>query len=191
MTTYSAAIDPLAGTHFTGKIFVTPHACDRAVEHFGIDRAKAPMYVMDMLRKAALIDPEVIDENGKLGRLFAYRRTAFVVSPHEDTVITLYPQHKANETVRNPIERLIQRALAAARRKEQRETKRINVKKAELGVERAECVLRLAKTDSAAVSEKMRDRITKIDGEIADLDREIIEIKRERTNIAKSVVAYV
>ncbi|WP_145412435.1 hypothetical protein [Paenibacillus xylanexedens] len=25
------AIDPQAGTHFIGKIFVTPHACDRAV----------------------------------------------------------------------------------------------------------------------------------------------------------------
>lgn len=29
-------VDPKAGTHFTGKIFVSPHACDRAVEHFGI-----------------------------------------------------------------------------------------------------------------------------------------------------------
>lgn len=185
------AIDPKAGAHFVGKIFVTPHACDRAVEHFGVDRARAPMYVMDLLRRAALVDPDVIDENGKRGRLFAYQRTAFVVAPDEDTVITLYPQHKANEAVRGPVERIIHRALAAAKRKESRETKRIRIRTAELGVERAECALRLAKTDSVSVADKMNERIMQIDRELADLERELIDVRRERTNIAKSVVAYI
>ncbi|MBE3649150.1 hypothetical protein [Paenibacillus polymyxa] len=187
----SIAIDPKAGTHFIGKIFVSPHACDRAVEHFGVERAKAPMYVMDLLRKSSLISEHVIDEDGKPGRMFAYRRTVFIVHPSESTVYTLYPQHKANEIIRNPIERLIQRAVKAAERKEKREAKRINVRKAELAVERAEAELRCIKSESNRVIAEMNARVNEIDVELRNLERELFEIKREKTNLMKSVVAYV
>ncbi|NGM81249.1 hypothetical protein G5B47_02350 [Paenibacillus sp. 7124] len=187
----SIAIDPQAGTHFIGKIFVTPHALDRAVEHFGIDRSRAPMYVMDMLRKAALISEHVVDEDGKPARMFAYRRTAFIVALTEQTVLTLYPQHLASETIRNPIERIIQRAVSAAERKEKRETKRIAVRKAELSVERAQLDLRRAKSESERVVAEMTARIGLIDTELARLDRELLDTQREKTAIMKSVVAYV
>lgn len=187
----SCAIDPQAGTHFIGKIFVTPHALDRAVEHFGIDRSKAPMYVMDMLRKATLISAHVVDEDGKPARMFAYRRTAFIVALTEQTVLTLYPQHLGAETIRNPIERIIQRAVSAAERKEKRETKRINIRKAELSVERAQLELRRAKSESERVVTEMSAKIAGIDAEMARLDRELLVIQREKTNLMKSVVAYV
>jgi hypothetical protein len=187
----SVAIDPKAGTHFVGKIFVSPHALDRAVEHFGIERGKAPMYVMDMLRNASLVSERVVDEEGKPGRMFAYRRTVFIVHPTEATVYTLYPQHKANELIRNPIEKLIQRAIKAAERKEKREIKRIEIRKAEISVERAQAELRRAKSESSRVIAEMNARIAEIDRELAALDRELIEVQREKTNIMKSVVAYV
>jgi hypothetical protein len=187
----SIAIDPKAGTHFTGKIFVTPHACDRATEHFGIDRSKAPMFVMDILRKAALIDPDVIDDNGNSARMFAHNRVVLIVSPTESTVITIHPQSQANEVVRSPIERIIQRAIKAAQRKEVRETKRITVRKAELMVERANCELRQAKSESVKVIADMNAKITEIDIEIAKLERELFDIKREKKTIMKSVAAYV
>lgn len=185
------AIDPKAGTHFTGKIFVTPHACDRATEHFGVDRSKAPMYVMDMLRKAALIDPDVIDDNGNSARMFAYNRAVLIVAPTESTVITVHPQTQASEAVRNPIERIIQRTIKAAQRKEVRETKRINVTKAELLVERANYELRRAKSESIKVIADMSAKIADIDVEVARLDRELFEIKREKKTLMKSVAAYV
>ncbi|WP_419884870.1 hypothetical protein [Paenibacillus sp. B-A-8] len=187
----SVAIDPQAGTHFIGKIFVSPHACDRAVEHFGIDRSKAPMYVMDMLRKATLVSPLVVDEDGKPARMFAYRRIAFLVHPTEATVFTLYPQHKASESLRSPIERIIQRAVSAAERKEKRELKRISVRKAELSVERAQLDLRRAKSESTRVAAEMTAKIAGIDAEMARLERELLEIQREKTTLMKSVVAYV
>lgn len=187
----SVAIDPKAGTHFIGKIFVTPHALDRAVEHFGVERSKAPMYVMDMLRKASLVSAHVVDEDGRPARMFAYRRTVFIVALTEQTVMTLYPQHKAAEVLRNPIERIIQRAVSAAERKEKREMKRINVRKAELSVERAQLCLRQAKSESERVVAEMGARIGLIDSEMARLERELLEIQREKTNLMKSVVAYV
>lgn len=185
------AIDPKAGTHFIGKIFVKPHALDRAVEHFGVDRSEAPMWTMGRLRKASLISTHVIDEFGNPARMFGYQRIVFIVHPTEQTVITLYPQHKANENVRNPIERLIQRAMRAAERKEQRETKRINIAKAELAIQRAGYELRRAKSDSLSVIADMTDKITQIDAQINEYNVELFEIQREKTNTMKSVVAYI
>ncbi|WP_018755158.1 hypothetical protein [Paenibacillus terrigena] len=187
----SIAIDPKAGTHFVGKIFVKPHACDRAVEHFGIDRAAAPMFVMDILRKSSLVSEHVIDEDGKPARMFAYQRTVLIVHPTESTVFTLYPQHKANAVIRNPIEKLIQRVIKSAERNEVREVKRINVNMAELAVERANLGLRLAKTDSNRVIADLNDKISEIDGRIAQLKRDLIDAQREKTNLMKSIAAYV
>ncbi|KAA8750184.1 hypothetical protein [Paenibacillus sp. UASWS1643] len=185
------AIDPKAGTHFVGKIFVRPHACDRAVEHFGVERSKAPMYVMDLLRKSSLVSEHVVDEDGNPGRMFSYKRTVFIVHPTEDTVFTLYPQHKAHESVRNPIERIILRAMKAAERKEKREIKRINVRMAEITVERAQAELRRVKSESARIVAEMTARIAEIDSELKALEREILLVQREKTNVMKSVVAYV
>lgn len=187
----SVAIDPKAGTHFPGKIFVTPHALDRAVKHFGINRSQAPAFVMDMLRKSSLVDPDVIDDEGNSGRMFAYNRTVFIVDPAEATVITVHPQHQASESLRNPIERIIQRAIKSAQNKEKRETKRINVRKAELAIERGTYELRLAKSDSVRIISDMTDKIADIDLEVQRLDRELFELRREKKTLMKSVAAYV
>ncbi|MDR9852949.1 hypothetical protein RJP21_04960 [Paenibacillus sp. VCA1] len=187
----TVAIDPKAGTHFVGKIFVKPHACDRATEHFGVDRKDAPIWVMDRLRKASLISAHVIDEFGNPARMFGYQRIVFIVHPTEQTVVTIYPQYKANEVIRNPIERIIQRTIRTAERKVQRETKRINIAKAELAMERAGYELRLAKTDSVKVIADMNERIASIDAKVAAFDRELFELQREKTNLMKSVVAYI
>ncbi|MCD9024361.1 hypothetical protein [Cohnella silvisoli] len=184
-------LDPRAGTHFTGKIFVVPHALDRAVEYFGVDRAQAPMHVMDLLRKSALLDPDVIAEDGNRGRLFVYKRTAFIVAPNEDTVITLYPQQTAAAAVIDGVQRVLHAALRTAQRKEAREIKRLNVRKAELAVERAECELRRIKTTSVRVVAQMDERLTEINEEIAEIDTLIYEAKREKTTLAKGLCAYI
>lgn len=186
-----AQLDPRAGTHFTGKIFVTPHALERAVEYFGVDRSKAPMHVMDLLRKASLIDANVLGEDGNSGRLFAYKRTAFVVSLYEDTVITMYPREDSPVYVRESVAKTLATVLRAAQRKETREVKRLDLCKAELTVERAECALRKLKTTSISVAKQMDRRIAEIDGQIASINAEIFEVRREKTTLAKGIAAYV
>lgn len=186
----ATVIDPQAGTHFTGKIFVTPHACDRAAEHLGIDRAKAPTHVMGLLRKAAFIDT-VTGDDGSMQRLYAYRGTAFIVDADEDTVITLYPQNDANREVLDSVQSVLAKMLRSARAKEKRETRRITIEIAELNVERAELVLRAAKTTSKRVKQMAELRIGEIDAEIAQLERELREVRREKKNIVKSIAAFV
>jgi hypothetical protein len=184
-------IDPKAGTHFTGKIFVVPHALDRAVEHFGIERSAAPMFVMDMLRKAALIDPCVIGEDGNPGRLFAYKRTAFVVDLTENTVITLYPQETAAKHVIEGVGKVLARALKIAQSTEARELKRLAIRRAEINVKRAELELRLLCTKSTNVIRRVNEELANIDAELAAILNEEFEVKREKSTIAKGICAFI
>ncbi|WP_337102384.1 hypothetical protein [Paenibacillus sp. YIM B09110] len=184
------AIDPKAGTHFTGKIFVTPHALDEAVKDFGVERAKAPMYVMDHLRKAAFIS-NIVNEDGRPGRLFGYRRMAFVVAPESDTVITVYPRHNSNPTLMESVQRVLIRALKAATRKEHAAEKRIKVAIAQLNVESAECELRKVRSNSISLIASLTERQAEIGRSINEMERELLEIKRETTNLANSVIVFV
>jgi hypothetical protein len=189
-TAGTLAIDPKAGTHFTEKIFVTPHACDEATKDFGVERKLAPMFVMDNLRKAAYVSM-VVNEDGRPSRLFAYRRMAIVVAPDTATVITVYPRHNANPAVLESVQKVLLRALKAAERKEKLAEKRITVEKAKLNVERAECDLRKAITQSLSVIDVMVAKINAIDSCVAALDRELLEVKREKTNLANSIVPFI
>ncbi|NOU98437.1 hypothetical protein [Paenibacillus planticolens] len=149
------------------------------------------MHVMDLLRKASLIDANVLGEDGNSARLYAYKRTAFVVALHEDTVITMYPREDSPITVRESVAKALTTVLRAAQRKETREIKRLELRRAELTVERAECALRKLKTASIKVARQMDGRIAEIDGEIAAINAEIFEVRREKTTLAKGIAAYV
>jgi hypothetical protein len=185
----TCAIDPKAGTHFTGKVSVTQHAIDRAVEHFRIDRSQANNFIIDNLRKAAFVDT-VFEDDGRVTRMFGYKRMVFVLDVAEDVVITVFPQHQANASVLDPVQKVLIRALKAAQRKEKAEEKRITVAKAQLAIRRAECEIRKAKTESVKVRALMDAEIAEINAEIAKLDRELAEVKREKKNLCKSIVAY-
>lgn len=149
------------------------------------------MFVMDLLRKSSLIDADVLGEDGNPGRLYAYKRTAFVVAKDADTVITLYPQEQAPESVLDSVQKVLRASLTSARRKENREIKRLDIRKAELAVERAECELRRLKTASNNVEKTLAERIAEIDAEVSAIDLQIFEVKREKTTLAKGICAYI
>lgn len=187
----SLAIDPKKGTHFPGNIIVSSHALDRTVEHFGVNRAQAPAWVKERLRKAALIDGHNVEEDGRITRMFTYNRVVFIVDAMEPCVVTTYPQKAAHNSIKSPIERIIQRTIKAAQRKEATETKRINVAIAELNVQRANCELRRTKSESLKVIADMDAKIHAIDVEIAELREELADVRREKKSIMKSVAVYV
>jgi len=188
----TTAIDPKAGTHFTGKIFVTPHALDRATEYFGVKPgSERTNYVMDMLRKASLIDPCVIGEDGNSCRLFAYKRTALIVDLIDDTVVTIYPREEASLELRDGVEKVLARLLKAAQRTEARELKRLAIRKAELNVQRAELELRLLYANLPAIKRKINEEITNINAEMNAVDSAAYEVKREKSTLAKGICAFI
>lgn len=185
-------LDPRAGTHFTGKIFVTPHALERAVEHFGIERGRAPMHVMDLLRKSALIDAQMTGEDGATHRLFAYKRIAFIVAAAEDTVITLYPQEATtNATITDNVAKVLMKVLRAAQRTEKRELHRLAIRKAELNVQRAELELRIVYANMNVVKRKLNEELAQVKAEINAVDAAAFDVKREKSTLAKGLCAYI
>jgi ribosomal protein L20 len=184
-------IDAKAGTHFIGKIFVTPHALDRVTQHFGVDRAGAPMWVMDRLRKASLVDPDVIGEDGVSRRLFVYQRVVYIVAQNEDTVVTVYQQETAPEDVRGNVGKVLTRALKAAQRAEQRELRRLAIERAELNVRQAGLELRRLQTNLATVKRKIDEELVGIAAEMSRIEAEVYAVKREKSTLAKGICAYI
>lgn len=172
------------------KITVSKHAIDRAVQHFRVDRRVAEDWVRSQFRKATYIS-DIISDDGKPTRLFAFNRIAFAVADAADFIMTIYPQHHAVTEISQKVRKVIERELRNAERKERSVARRVSVAKAKLAVERAECEYRMTVTPSQAVIAANTARIAQIDEEIAELDRELDEAKRAKSSVAKSLVAYV
>lgn len=172
------------------NVHVTQHAADRAVQHFRVPKLTADEWVRTNVRKATFI-ANITNDDGKPCRLFAFQRAAFVLAADVDTVITIYPQNYAVTEIQRKVAAIIKRELAAAERKERATEREIRVEKAKLGVEAANCRLRMEVTPSKAVIRTNTARLTKIDEKMAELDSKLFAAKREKTSIAKSIVAYV
>ncbi len=116
---------------------------------------------------------------------------AIIVAMDSPTVITVYPRNQASASLRDPIEKVLSRILKAAKRKESREIKRISICIAELSVERAQYELRRAKTTSKKVVTELTAKINELDTEIGRYQAQVIEVKREKSTLAKGIVAYI
>lgn len=180
----TVVFDAKAGRHFDGvNIDVSKHALQRATDHYGVKPEEARAWIISKLRESSLVDDNYVGDDGKLQRLFCYTGVPFIVAPNANYVFTLLPSRNTTaDALRDEMTKLLARVLKAAQRKEAREIKRVNARKAELTAERAE--MEKAAAESAA-------RIAEINAELPKLDAEIFELKREKSTLAKGVAAYV
>lgn len=173
----------------TTRIAVSQHAIDRAIQHFRVDRRVAEDWVRSQFRKATFIS-DIVSEDGKPTRLFAFNRIAFAVADATDFILTCYPQNHAVTELSQKVRKLIERELRKAERTEQSVARHVSVAKAKLAIERAECEYRMTITPSDAVVRKNRKRISEIDEEITKLDAELLDAKKAKSAVAKSLVAF-
>jgi hypothetical protein len=172
------------------KISVSQHAITEAVRDFRVDRRVADEWVRSNLRKATFIS-DIMSDDGKNCRLYAYQRTAFILADNTDYVITVYPRHQAVNELSAKVSALLQRELRKAERMERAVERKVNVAKARLKVERAECKWRMEITPSASVKRKNTARLAEIDAIVAELERELFDARKARSSVAKSAVMYV
>lgn len=171
------------------KVIVSAHACDEAVKTFRVPRTTADEWIRHKLRQARFI-ANIISKEGKPSRLFGYQRIAFILADTEEYVITVYDQNSPDNRLHSKVEAFVLRALKAAERKERAMERRVRIEKARLAVEIAQCRYKMEVTPSAAVVRTNTARIAQFDAKMAELDRELFEAKREKSSLAKSIVAY-
>lgn len=172
------------------KITVSQHAVDRAIQHFRVDRRVAEEWVRSNAKKAEFI-ANIMAEDGKPCRLFAFQRITFIFAEVTDFIITLYPQDFVVTEIHAKIRRAVERELAKAERQEKTAVQRYNVERARIKLEQAQCRYRMAVTPSAKVIAANERKIAELADKLAQLDRELTEVKRAKTRVAKSVARYV
>jgi ribosomal protein S8 len=177
-------------SELSANITVMQHAIDRAVERLRVPKQTAREWIVSNLRKAAFI-ANIIGEDGRPSRLYAFQRVAFVLADKEDAVLTVYQHHHAVTSIQRKIGALLKRELAAAERKERAVERMVRVEKARLAVEIAQCRYKMELTPSKTVVARNNAMLTQIDAKIAELDGSLLAAKRDKSAIARSLVMYV
>jgi hypothetical protein len=170
-------------------VVVTNHAIERANERFNIPKAKASEWIKSKVRHSEFISITMTDE-GKEGRLFAKDGIAFVLNLDRDLVITVYKPFE-HQLIVETIKKVALRELRKFERQENKISKINNLTMAELEVEKATCNLDILKSRSQSKKNALQARINAVQMRIEELNNEVISAKREKTNVAKSVAAYV
>lgn len=176
----------------SGKITVTQHAIDEAVKDFRVPRQTAEEWVRSTFRKSRFI-ANIISAEGKPCRLFGHHRIALVLDATENVVITVYPRHPNNSvtSITRKVDEMLARELRRAERKETRLERIIRLTKAELTVEIAQLELRLLRARSESTKLACQARINAINEYFAQLDADLLATKKEKSAVAKTVVAYI
>lgn len=98
---------PITKALFLGKVSVTPHAIDKAMELFNFaSRQYAKRFIIETLKKSTFVS-EIVNESGKVDRLFAHRRIAFVLDRYHDVVITVYVRENVDKDLREKVRELL------------------------------------------------------------------------------------
>lgn len=168
--------------------FVTQHAIDRAVERFGVKRQLAESWIRTNLNKAKFI-ADIVESNGRDGRLFVNEGIAFIIEKADTRVITVYKPN-VPAALYDKVATIVQRELAKSERQERSIERRNTLIKAELRIELAELNLRLLRARSQATKNAVTGRIRAVELRIAELDAEIDEVRRNKSKVARGVAAY-
>jgi hypothetical protein len=168
-------------------VAVTKHAIERAAQRFNVRMNAAEDWIKARFKGAEFISNTIL-EDGKEGRLFAKGGVAFVLNAVEDIVITVYKPF--NYAVADKVRYTVQRELAKAQRKAHNVERANLIKIAELEVEIASRQLNCLKARSPKIRAIIQKKIEDLNAQVDALNDEIINAKREMTNIAKGVAAY-
>jgi len=187
----TAAVVSEQSRNFVGKVYVSQHAIDRAVERFSIAPDKAEQWIRDNVKKARYVAVTVsAEDGGRESRLFVWQRVAYLLAMDMDRVITIYAQHHAPSSLSQRVQSLLNRELMRAERKEAAAIRKAEIERAELSIEQARCNYRMTVTPSAAVIKVNTKRLREIERRLAEIDTEVLAVKKEKSAIARGLIAY-
>jgi len=174
--------DSKKGTHFTNKrIRVTAHARSAAEDDFRIPKYEADEWIKDQLVQSQFIGM-IYGENNEPVRLFGHQRIAFILSPNDDVVITIYARHHVDASIRHPLEEVVRTASENGKTRLAR-----TEAQAKKTIERLQEIVSTFGTyvqSDAPELQVLRD-------EIHRQEQIIYDARQEHARLMKGIVAYV
>jgi hypothetical protein len=147
----------------------------------------AQLFIKDCMRQAKFIS-EIIDDKGKIDRLYAYRRYCFVLDRYDDVVITVYKRENVHEEIRELVQELLFEKLTSLEQTEALlEEERLA---ADIRVELIRNINRAInnnKQSSAADLIRIAEAKTELDA----IERKLQYFRRKKSKLAKGIAAYI
>lgn len=179
-------------TKFSGKIEgVSTHACEKATERFNVKPSQAEEWIRRNVKQSIYVNILYGDKgSAEPSRLYVHKGIGFVLASESNVVKTVMEPH-SYYSIQDRVYGIVRSKLRQATEHERKVTRRNNVMKAELNVERAEIDLRLLRARSSGRINALGARRTAITERIAELDDEIREVRHQSTLVARGVAQYV
>lgn len=175
------------------KLRLTNHAYQRIKERFNLncDKEGALNYCKGRLKNAERIGI-IVSKEGEETVLYAIGREAYYLSLDETTIKTVTKNVKITyEPIKEKIKEMHMKELRKLERKEKSKHKYLELLMLEANIELSQLKYRLHKTRSQAVKMACQARINALEITLQELQDEINNIKKEKTRIARSMVAVV
>lgn len=158
--------------------FITPHARQRASQRFNVAKHKAIMWTKHKAESAKFVS-EIIDDNGKPGRLFVSNGVGLVADLTENIVITVMKPNRHGQTTRK-LHRFASKEISLAEREEAKAIRKLTQLQAELEIEIGELRMRLSRARSTPKKLAIQGRMKALKMRLDELPAEVHAIKRER-----------
>lgn len=160
--------------------YVTPHAISRAASRFGVGRSYAINWAKQKAKTSTFIS-EIVDNDGKPGRLFVSNGVGLIADITQDVIVTIIdPRTYGHASVNRKLHRLAAKELANAERDEAKELRKLTKLQAELEIEIGELRLRLVRARSIAKRIAIQARINALKMRVDELPSEEHAVKRDR-----------
>ncbi|SET42825.1 hypothetical protein SAMN05216389_11138 [Oceanobacillus limi] len=160
------------------------HAKLRATERFGIKRSIVENWAKQKASTSVFVS-EVIDDNGKPGRLFVSNGVGLIADITQDIVVTIVdPKTYGFSEINRKLSRFAANELTIAERNEAKELRNIERLRAEIEIEIGELRLRLLKTRSLPKKLAIQGRMKALEMRLNELPSEEHAVKRKRVRKA-------
>ncbi|OME54097.1 hypothetical protein BSK59_16075 [Paenibacillus odorifer] len=184
---------------YVKAIKLSSHAFERMEQHFKISSlATATKVVKDMLKCAVRIGT-VLSYDGRINVLYAYRQTAFFLSPDLKTVVTVNKFQKvsykplirkAKEGLdREEILELHFNYLREIEKQEEEQMRLILSIEEKVREDTASCATMLSLVKGGGRKQGIKQLITEMNAHLKAEGRKLFELKVEKRHLCKSIVA--
>jgi hypothetical protein len=177
-----------------GEVGLSDHGYERAVERLELkykDRNSVLGFLRKVLKEAICLG-EVLDEDENWSVLYAKNRIAIYLSLDLKTIITVNRfENVTFEPIKEKLKGLCEKELRKLRRKERCLVRRNERELLKCKVELAELDLRAYKTRSNNVRKQCKERKKEIEKYIADMEKELKNVRDTIRRVSKSLVSVI